>query len=581
MASAEDYANWIVANPDKKGTPEFDTVARAYQAARQMPAQQEDTTSFKNIAGAALEPMMHLGSGGLATVAAGLGGLGAMFNNAVGLSDASPADVVRYISDKGTYQPKTQGGTTATNFITSPLHAFSDLSNRGGENIAEATGSPLAGALANAGPQAALALLGGREAPTGEPMIPALNRGVEAVGSVPGAVATGVKNLFVAPSAGKVMNDIAGSRAPDVIKALLDNQDKVPGSIANAGEAAVPAGSAEFAALQQAVKQLNPSDYLARDQANKGARVAEIQSFGKGPDELQAAQDVREAASASNYPTAYENAIKADPVLAKIGSNPFFKKEIPDALELAKSKGIDPKTDLTEFLHFVKIGLDDKLGKTGDTALNSAQRREVQGVKSDLVDWLGQKNPDYEFARSEHARLSDPINVMRTGQAMEGRLSNPSGQETRAGFLNVLDDPTLMLRKQGIPQSMTLEDVIGPQNYEKASNVGSELERNTRFGEQASAGGAKTANELRSALIKNPTELPGFWKHGVRIAQAIIDRMHGKAGAATMEELSSVMQDPQKTAQLMQAATPMERAVIDAMLKNKVFTGGAVAAGEQ
>jgi len=34
MATAEDYARWIVANPDKKGTPDFDTVAKAYQAAR-------------------------------------------------------------------------------------------------------------------------------------------------------------------------------------------------------------------------------------------------------------------------------------------------------------------------------------------------------------------------------------------------------------------------------------------------------------------------------------------------------------------------------------------------------------------
>ena len=34
MASAEDYANWIVSNQDKKGTPEFDTVAQAYKVAR-------------------------------------------------------------------------------------------------------------------------------------------------------------------------------------------------------------------------------------------------------------------------------------------------------------------------------------------------------------------------------------------------------------------------------------------------------------------------------------------------------------------------------------------------------------------
>lgn len=34
MASADEYAAWIVKNADKRGTPEFDTVARAYKAAR-------------------------------------------------------------------------------------------------------------------------------------------------------------------------------------------------------------------------------------------------------------------------------------------------------------------------------------------------------------------------------------------------------------------------------------------------------------------------------------------------------------------------------------------------------------------
>lgn len=40
MANAEDYAAWIVKNADKKGTAEFDTVAKAYQAARDTPPEQ-------------------------------------------------------------------------------------------------------------------------------------------------------------------------------------------------------------------------------------------------------------------------------------------------------------------------------------------------------------------------------------------------------------------------------------------------------------------------------------------------------------------------------------------------------------
>lgn len=38
MASKEQYAQWIIANQDKKGTPEFETVAAAYKAASSQPA---------------------------------------------------------------------------------------------------------------------------------------------------------------------------------------------------------------------------------------------------------------------------------------------------------------------------------------------------------------------------------------------------------------------------------------------------------------------------------------------------------------------------------------------------------------
>ena len=47
MANAEQYAQWIVDNQDKRGTPEFDTVAQAYRAARsltQAPAVQAPPT---------------------------------------------------------------------------------------------------------------------------------------------------------------------------------------------------------------------------------------------------------------------------------------------------------------------------------------------------------------------------------------------------------------------------------------------------------------------------------------------------------------------------------------------------------
>jgi hypothetical protein len=42
MATADEYAHWIVNNADKKGTPEFDTVAAAYKDAKATPALEEN-----------------------------------------------------------------------------------------------------------------------------------------------------------------------------------------------------------------------------------------------------------------------------------------------------------------------------------------------------------------------------------------------------------------------------------------------------------------------------------------------------------------------------------------------------------
>lgn len=47
MANAEKYANWIVNNADKKGTPEFETVKQAYQAAK-IDYQKLETQKQKN-----------------------------------------------------------------------------------------------------------------------------------------------------------------------------------------------------------------------------------------------------------------------------------------------------------------------------------------------------------------------------------------------------------------------------------------------------------------------------------------------------------------------------------------------------
>ena len=56
--SASDYAQWIISNQDKQGTPEFETIAQAYQAAKQQEAskfQFSGKEALKNLPGSIVE----------------------------------------------------------------------------------------------------------------------------------------------------------------------------------------------------------------------------------------------------------------------------------------------------------------------------------------------------------------------------------------------------------------------------------------------------------------------------------------------------------------------------------------------
>ena len=126
MATADEYAGWIVKNADKRGTPEFDTVAQAYQLAKseestaafqkqQAPLPQEPSIGQQVIG--AIETVGALGSGAtlgtLGTLAGTLQGLSQqILSGKFGTPEAMRA--VEKAAAEGaqalTYQPRTQAG---------------------------------------------------------------------------------------------------------------------------------------------------------------------------------------------------------------------------------------------------------------------------------------------------------------------------------------------------------------------------------------------------------------------------------------------------------------------------------------
>jgi hypothetical protein len=102
----------------------------------------ENPTSLMNILGAATEPGLAMLSGAVATPIAGLAGTGAMVTNALGVTNTSPADLVRRIQGMA-YKPQTTGGKNAMTAFQYPLQKVAQAGQWAGGKALDATGSPM------------------------------------------------------------------------------------------------------------------------------------------------------------------------------------------------------------------------------------------------------------------------------------------------------------------------------------------------------------------------------------------------------------------------------------------------------
>jgi hypothetical protein len=384
----------------------------------------------------------------------------------------------------------------------------------------------------------------------------------------------------VYPSVGSLGRRAAGDRADDVIAAMLQNRSNVPGVKLTAGEAAVPANSAEFSAFQKAAANENASKYfgpLGIKGQQAQARIDAVRSFGKTTPELDSAVAARSVTSAKNYGDAFQQQINADPALAKMFQNPYVKDVLPEALKLAQANGISPKSNLTEFLHFVKLGLDAKLQSANNAnlpAISSAAKSTIQDAKENLVSWMGTKNPLYDVARASHTAESIPITQMRVGQELERALVAPAtGAERAASFgTKVRQAENTISKGSGKPQIEALTD---PQR-KVVSAIEEDFLRNQQFKDLAMAG-KKGMEERIGAPVVPPT---GMFQPFISAARSWVNKGLGTGHEQALKRAAEVLDNPQEMARQMQAATPAQRKILEALWAQRMMQG-AVTSAEQ
>jgi len=167
MATAEQYANWIVRNKDKKGTPEFETVVKAYKLSKgSQPVQQQAAPQPSLPAGngfiGALETAGTMVSGALAEPIAGLAGMVQAVNPFAG--QGAGVEAVQATREALTFQPRTQAGQQtlqATGEVLRPVgEAIKGAESILGDTVFKATGSPALASAATTIPTVALEVLG-------------------------------------------------------------------------------------------------------------------------------------------------------------------------------------------------------------------------------------------------------------------------------------------------------------------------------------------------------------------------------------------------------------------------------------
>jgi hypothetical protein len=348
----------------------------------------------------------------------------------------------------------------------------------------------------------------------------------------------------------------------------------VPGSLPHAGEASVDAGSAPFAALQELIsKKFNTSNYASQQSAQEAARRAAVRSVGGTKQALDNAIATRAANATSNYGAIANDLVPVDAGLQSLMARPSIQSAMGRASNIAREKqvpfmlGQPPAQEMTmSNVHTVKKALDDMIADPKQYGIDAAEKEALVKTKEGLLSWIAGKSPGYEAARQQFARESVPIDQMRVGQLLEQKLVTPLEASQRpAAFAQGMRDAEGTVRRAiGGPQK-GLEDVLNQQQMRSLGGVQSDLQRAAEYKRLAGEGTGEARNLLGQAFA--PVEPPGMLHRGVMIARAVLERIEGKATEKTLQQLAVDMQNPATVSALMKAATPKERPVLEAMIR--------------
>lgn len=375
-------------------------------------------------------------------------------------------------------------------------------------------------------------------------------------------------------AAGRLAGNVAGDKADDIIAMLRQPQEFVPGSAPTAGQAAVPAGSAEFSALQKIAETRMPSKFAAIGRSQEGARSQAIGNIAGDASTIAAAKEAREAATAPLRKATFEATravgVSTDRLMRQIRgveSQPGIRasdvvsKTLGDIKEkIAKFTSEDGFISAKD-LYTIRKEIGNTIKKNSqetanwDKRLTGGLERDLQRNIDDAIEAAGGSR--WKEYLSTYAEKSKPIAQMKIGQALETKLDPALGTKQRAsGYAEAL-------RKMGAEGEL---NAMTPEQINALQMVGGDLSRNASMNELAKAGRIEALRRIGSEVKEAPPS--GMFSPVISVTRGLYNRLSGQATDRILDALAQNMDNPQAVAKLMQDAKPFERrAIIDALMR--------------
>ena len=604
MASAEEYAAWIVQNRAKQGTPEFNTVAEAYRIARggdrpTAPRKPPETPAFEREAAetAAVTPAELIAGSAPGRFALGAASpiLGAVQLGANLLPGTAGRDVNAWLEN---LEGMKRRGMAAQ---PSPYPTGIEMiDNADVAGIAGNVASPVWAGAARMLPQAASvpariaqgAAVGttagaatpvvsdddywttkGGQALAGMVFGAALPASVAAAKGTAGMVKRTIEPMTEAGRAAilrRYQAELAGAKRPEIIQALENAMQLTPGSRPTAAEAVshIPEASA-LAAHQKVISRAPETSgaFVARRAEQEGARRAAVGSVAQTPAALDAAVTARSAVADPLYAAARAPGNVADPRLALtkvdniLARNPGNRELVAELSNIRRGL-VDDSGNVRTDAEQVASVLDGLKAAVADEK-NKFIRGVLTAIKDDLVKAI----PNYQQAQRAFAQASPPINQMQVGQYLQDKLTSATGAERTPAFAQaVRDAPGTIKKATGAPRFTRLDQVLNPKQEQAVQGVLSDLQRRTAS--EALARGTNLTGGAGIVEGARGPHLPNLLSRPAMVANFILKRIGEGADQKINRLAGEQYLDPMKlAAALRDVPAPLRQSVVQELVR--------------